>query len=190
MGSATLYEASGLDCALDPGIRPAWLGARMAGPAYPVTLHPGDNLPLHRALERVEAGEVLVVDAGGAPHGYWGEILAVAAQHRGVAGLVIDGGVRDVDRLAELGFAVFSRWVAVHRTSKHDPGRLGEPAVVGGVQVARGDLVVADVDGVVAIPAKVLPAVQERARARVAKEERFLTAIRRGESTLDLYGWR
>ncbi|NUR88110.1 MAG: dimethylmenaquinone methyltransferase [Nonomuraea sp.] len=188
--AATLYEAAGFDCAMDPAIRPAWPGARVVGPAFPVTAHLGDNLPLHRALDLVRPGEVLVVDAGGVPRGCWGEVLAVAAQHRQVAGLVIDGGVRDVDRMAALGFPAFSRWVAVHRTTKHDLGRLGEPAVVGGVPVSRGDLVVADSDGVVVIPRAEVPAVRERAAARVAKEERFLAAIRRGESTLDLYGWR
>ncbi|WP_283137160.1 RraA family protein [Rhizohabitans arisaemae] len=189
-GTATLYEASGLDCALDPAIRPAWPGARLAGPAYPVTLHPADNLPLHRMLERISPGEVAVVDAGGAPHGFWGEVLAVAAQVRGVAGLVIDGGVRDVDRLAELGFPVFSRWISVRRTAKHDPGRLGVPAVVGGVPVRHGDLVVGDTDGVVVLPRDEVAATLDSARRRVAKEADYLRRIRDGEATMDLYGFR
>ncbi|MFD0890557.1 hypothetical protein ACFQ08_38945, partial [Streptosporangium algeriense] len=85
LGSATLYEASGLGCDLDPAFRPAWPGARLAGTALPVQAAAGDNLPLHWALENARPGDVLVVDAGGAPFGYWGEVLAVAAIRRGVA---------------------------------------------------------------------------------------------------------
>ncbi|MDF5756928.1 dimethylmenaquinone methyltransferase [Spongiactinospora sp. TRM90649] len=190
LGTATLYEASGIDCALDPRVRPAWAGARVAGPAFPVVARPADNLPLHRALELAAPGEVLVVQAGGAPHGYWGEVLAVAARRRGIAGLVIDGGVRDTERLAAIGFPAFSRWIAVHRTGKDDPGRLGEPTVIGGVPVARGDMVVADADGVVILPAAQVDATVRRSRERVAKEEHFLERIRAGESTMDLYGFR
>jgi 4-hydroxy-4-methyl-2-oxoglutarate aldolase len=189
LGSATLYEASGLDCFLPATLRPAWPGARVVGTALPVRTAPGDNLPLHIALEQARPGEVLVVDAGGVPHGYWGEVLTVAAQQRGVLGLVIDGGVRDTDRLEALGFPVFSSWVALQGTVKDDPGTVGEPLTLGRAAVAHGDVVVADRDGVVVLPAARFADVLSAGRARQQKEAGFLDRIRGGELTLDLYGF-
>jgi 4-hydroxy-4-methyl-2-oxoglutarate aldolase len=190
LGTATLYEASGIDCDLDIAIRPAWPGARLCGLALPVRTGPEDNLALHLALEQVQPGDVLVADGGGQRCGYWGEILAVAAQMRGALGLVIDGGVRDVDRLAELGFPAFSRYIAVRRTVKLVPGTIGEPIDVGGRPVARGDIVVADVDGVIVLPRDRLTGVTEAAIVREEKETHFLERIRAGESTVDLFGLR
>lgn len=187
LGSATLYEASGLDCFLPVTLRPAWPGARLVGTALPVRTAAGDNLPLHLALEAAGPGDVLVVDAAGAAHGYWGEVLAVAAQVRGVHGLVIDGGVRDTEQLQELEFPAFSSLIALQGTTKHDPGTIGEPIILGAVRVAMGDIVVADRDGAVVIPADRFDAVLVAARARQQKEEEFLTRIRAGELTTDLY---
>jgi 4-hydroxy-4-methyl-2-oxoglutarate aldolase len=189
MGSATLYEASRLDCCLPATLRPAWSGAELVGTALPVRTAPGDNLPLHLALEQARAGEVLVVDAGAAPHGYWGEVLTVAAQQRGVLGLVIDGGIRDTARLEELRFPVWSSWVALRGTAKADPGSVGVPITLGGATVARGDLVVADRDGVVVLPAAAVPDVIASARARAEKEAGFLDRLRGGELTMELYGF-
>jgi 4-hydroxy-4-methyl-2-oxoglutarate aldolase len=186
--TATLYEASGLDIALDPALRPAWPGAWLTGPAFTVRGDGGDNLALHRAVAAAPPGHVLVADHQGAQHGHWGEILAVAAQVRGLLGLVIDGAVRDVDELCRLGFPVFSRGVRITRTTKIYPGALGVPVTVGGIQVSAGDLVVADADGVVAIPAGHLERVLDAADARVATEERHLAALRAGATTLELYG--
>jgi 4-hydroxy-4-methyl-2-oxoglutarate aldolase len=189
LGSATLYEASGLDCFLPVTLRPAWPGARLVGTALPVRTAAGDNLPLHLALEVAGPGDVLVVDAAGAAHGYWGEVLAVAAQVRGVHGLVIDGGVRDTEQLQALDFPAFSSLIALQGTTKRDPGTVGEPIVLGAVRVAMGDIVVADRDGVVVIPSGRFDAVLVAARARQQKEEEFLTRIRAGELTTDLYGF-
>ena len=147
---------------------------------------PADNLALHLALEQAAPGDVLVVDAGGFACGYWGEVLTAAAQQRGVVGLVIDGGVRDVDRLAARGFPTFSRFVSVRRTIKHDPGSVGDPIVVAGRPVERGDAVVADADGVVVIPRAVVEEVVDGALARVAKEDGYLREILDGASTVDL----
>lgn len=122
--TATLYEASGLDCACAPGLRPAWPGTRLAGPANTVQGVGGDNLALHNAVAAAPPGHVLVADLQGAVHGHWGKLLAVAAQARGLLGLVIDGGVRDVTELAHLDFSVFSSSVAVFRTTKTHPGVL------------------------------------------------------------------
>ena len=190
LGAATLYEASGWDVFLPAGIRAAWPAARIVGTALPVRAAAGDNLPLHLALEQAEPGEVLVVDAAGAPHGYWGEVLTVAAQQRGVLGLVIHGGVRDIDRLEELGFPAFSSCIALEGTLKDDLGTVGEPIRIGRADVERGDVVVADRDGVVVIPAKIFAEVLEKSRARGVKEAQFIERIRAGESTVDLYGLR
>ena len=187
LGVATLYEASKLDIACDPALRPAWSGAQLAGPAYPVRCHPADNLPIHHAVERAAAGQVLVIDCAGQLAGYFGDVLATACRARGVAGVIIDGGVRDVDALARAAFPVFSRGVSVRRTGKSAPGLVGEPIVFAGVDVAPGDMVVADVDGVVIIPAAKLDTVVAAAHARADKEEGFMAELRNGRTTVDLY---
>lgn len=187
LGVATLYEASGVDCALDPGIRPVWKGAAMAGPAYTVRCRPCDNLPIHHAMAAAPAGCVLVVDCEGVLAGYWGEVLAVAAQARGLAGLVIDGGVRDIVQMEALGFAVFSRGVATHRTAKHSPGLVDVPIVIAGVPVSPGDLIVADADGVIALAPDVLDKALAGGDQRVAAEDEIMAALRAGRTTLDLF---
>lgn len=189
-GAATVYEASGLDCSLDPALRPVWPGARLAGRALPVRTHPADNLPLHLALEQARSGDVLVVDGREELCGYWGEVLAVAAQARGVAGLVIDGGVRDVVEQERLGFPVFARGVSVRRTGKAHAGIVGAPVTVAGVHVRPGDAVVADADGVVVLPAEAVTGTLEASRTRIAKETAYMQRLRAGELTLDLYGFR
>lgn len=189
MGTATLYEASGLDCFLPAELRPAWIGAEIVGFALPVSAAPADNLPIHLALEMAQPGDVLVVDAQGAPNGYWGEVLAVAAQHRGVVGLVIDGGVRDTAHLASLGFPAFSRWIAIEGTIKIDPGTIETPISIGRATIERGDIIVADRDGIVALPAAQFESIVESARARTAKESDFLERLRAGETTMEIYGF-
>jgi 4-hydroxy-4-methyl-2-oxoglutarate aldolase len=190
LGAATVYEASRLDCALPSTLRPAWPGAAIAGPALPVRTAPADNLPLHLALEAASAGEVLVVDGCGAACGYWGEILTVAAQQRGITGLVIDGGVRDIDRLAELAFPVFSTTIAIPGTVKNDPGTIASPITIGTVTVARGDIIVADSDGVVVVPQAKLTEVLAASHRRHDAELAYLTRIRAGEQTADIYNLR
>ncbi|TAP43345.1 RraA family protein [Arthrobacter sp. S39] len=185
--AATLYEAAKLPCACDPEIRAAWPGARVAAPAYTVRGIGGDNLALHNAVLAAPAGSVLVADMQGARNGHWGEILAAAAQHRGLAGLVIDGGVRDTVEMAAMGFPVFSRSVTVVGTVKDYPGDLVAPVRIGGIVVHTGDLVVGDADGVVVLPQAVAADVVRRSDQRVADEARILEAIRNGTSTLELY---
>jgi 4-hydroxy-4-methyl-2-oxoglutarate aldolase len=156
----------------------------------PVRTAPADNLPLHRVLEHVRPGDVLVVDGRQVPCGYWGEILTVAAIQRGVAGLVIDGGVRDVAAMERLAFPVFASAIAIRTTVKRWPGTVGEPIEIDGVPVVRGDLVVADVDGVVAVPAAREQAVVDAARVRAGAERDHLDRITAGVPTLDLYDLR
>lgn len=186
--SATLLEASGLDVALDPAITPVWHGARVAGPAFPVQGLGGDNLALHNAVRDCPAGHVLVVDVGGRPFGHWGEVLAVAAIARGIAGLIIDGGVRDSVEQEELGFPVFSRGLAIRGTGKAFPGILGRPTRVGGVRVNTADLVVGDADGVVCLPSRHAQDILVRADERIRKEHQIISALREGATTIDLYG--
>ena len=186
--SATLSEASGLAIALSPDIRSLWAGARLCGPAFTVQGAGGDNLALHHAVLHAPAGSVLVADLGGARFGHWGEVLAVAARHRGIAGLLIDGGVRDAAELEALGFPVFSRNNAILGTRKDFRGVLGLPIRVGGVTVETGDLIVGDVDGVVAVPGTDIHRILQRADARVAHEQELMAQLRRGHSTLELFG--
>lgn len=190
LGTSTIYEASGADCYLPATLRPVWRGAAVVGWALPVGLTAADNLPLHVALEVARPLDVLVADGQGEPCGYWGEVLTVAAQQRGVAGLVIDGGVRDVDRLEELQFPVFSSCVAMRGTGKRDAGTIGAPVRLGRTIVNWGDLVVADSDGVLALPADRLTGVLAAARARQQAEAGYLDRLRAGELTLDIYGLR
>ena len=165
LGSATLGESGGL--ATDRRLKPAWPGAGLAAPAYPVGCTPGDNLAVHVAVTTAPAGSVLVVDVGQVPdRGYWGEVLTTAAEAAGLVGLVIDGGVRDVAALEAHGFPVFSSTIALPGASKDRPGTAGAPVRVGGVPVNTGDWVVGDVDGVMVIPAGSLEAVRKAGRAR------------------------
>lgn len=187
--AATLLEASGQRIDLDPGLRALWPGARLVGPAYTVQGAAGDNLALHHAVAAAPAGSVLVADCGGGQHGHWGEVLAVAAQARDIVGLLIDGGARDAAEQEAIGFPVFSRNNAIRGTRKDVPGVLGLPVVVAGRTVETGDLIVGDVDGVVAIPVAQISAVLDAADARVATEREFMARLRAGETTLALYGF-
>ncbi len=187
LGAATLGESGGR--AAHRRLRPVWPGAVIAAPAYPVGCTPGDNLAVHVAVTRAPRGSVLVVDVGQvADRGYWGEVLTTAAEAAGLAGLVLDGGVRDVAALEAHGFPVFSSTVALTGATKDKPGTVGSAVQVGGVLVAAGDWVVADVDGVTFVPGHALEAVIEAGRARAAKEAGFFDALRSGATTVDLLG--
>jgi 4-hydroxy-4-methyl-2-oxoglutarate aldolase len=182
-----LGESGGL--ATDRRLKPAWPGATLAAPAYPVSCTPGDNLAVHVAVTTAPAGSVLVVDVGLVPdRGYWGEVLTTAAEAAGLVGLVIDGGVRDVAALAAHGFPVFSSTIALTGASKDQRGTVGRPVKVGGVLVAQGDWVVGDVDGVTVVPGPALDEVVEAGLAREAKEAGFFAALKAGQTTVQLLG--
>jgi 4-hydroxy-4-methyl-2-oxoglutarate aldolase len=188
-GVATVYEANGAIGALDAGIKPVWKHAKVAGPAFTVRCHPGDNLPLHLALERASAGDVIVANVGGMLGGFWGGVMTVAAQARGIAGLVIDGGVRDSEELEKLGFPVYARGLGVFRTVKHEKGVLQEPLLAGGILINPGDIILGDSDGVMAIPRDKVQEFLEAARKREAAEVGYLERLRKGETTMDIYGF-
>ena len=187
LGSATLGESGGR--AADRRLRPAWPGAAVAAPVYPVGCAPGDNLAVHVAVTKAPRGSVLAVDVGRvADRGYWGEVLTTAAEAAGLAGLVLDGGVRDVAALAAHRFPVFSATIALTGATKDKPGTVGVPVHVGGALVAAGDWVVADVDGVTFVPGAALTDVLAAGRAREAKEAAFFEALRSGSTTVELLG--
>jgi len=188
--TATLHEAAKKSGALPAAIKPLSLSVRLCGPAFPVRSPGGDNLWLHHALYAASAGEVLVVDVSGAAEfGYFGEVMAVAALARGLKGLVIDGGVRDGERMLAMHFPVFSRTPAIRGTIK-DPlatGTLGAPVRLGEVSIERGDLICGDGDGVVVLPRARAAEIVEAAERRDAEEEEIFARLRAGETTLDIY---
>jgi 4-hydroxy-4-methyl-2-oxoglutarate aldolase len=185
LGSATLGESGGRPMA--PRVRPVWTGARISAPAFAVNCSATDNLAIHVAVAEAPAGSVLVVNVGHEPaRGYWGEVLTTAAEARGIAGLVIDGGVRDVDALEAHRFPVFSTMIALRGATKQEPGSVGGSAIVGGVEVLLDDWIVADADGVTVISHTHLDDVLAAGRARAAKEEHFFQELRAGRTTLQL----
>lgn len=189
-GTATVHEAAGRMPPLDPALRPLQHVRAACGLAFTVRCGEADNLAIHRAVAEAPAGSVLVVDAMGDARGYWGEILTEAALARGIAALVIDGGVRDTDRIRTLGFPVWTRHVALHGVDKRLPGSLGDVITCGGRRIAAGMVVVADDDGVVAIPASSAVEVAAAADARLAREELLIKELRAGKLTLDLLDLR
>ncbi|HLN43446.1 MAG TPA: hypothetical protein VK215_13385 [Acidimicrobiales bacterium] len=187
LGAATVGESGGRP--MRARVRAAWRGARLAAPAYPVRCTPGDNLAVHVAVAHAPAGSALAVDVGDEDElGYWGEVLTTAAESRGLAGLVIDGGVRDTAALEAHGFPVFSTTIALRGASKARPGAVGLPADVGGVRVSAGDWLVGDGDGVAVVPAAALEDVLRAGRARADKEDAMFVALRQGRTTVELLG--
>jgi 4-hydroxy-4-methyl-2-oxoglutarate aldolase len=185
LGSATLGESGGR--ATDRRLKPVWPGATVAARAYPVKCTPGDNLAVHVGVTAAPRGSVLVVDVGQViDRGYWGEVLTTAAEAAGLAGLVIDGGVRDVAALQRHAFAVFASTVALTGATKNQPGAVGSPVQIGGVRVATGDWVVGDVDGVTVIPGERLHEVLKAGRAREEKEKGYFSALKAGKTTVEL----
>lgn len=191
LGTSTLFEASGVPTsAVDPAIRTLWAGASVAGPAYPLECAPGDNLSIHVALQGLPRGSVLVIGASAFVAGYWGEVLTVAAEAAGVAGLVMDGGVRDVAAIRARRFPVFTRGISMRGTSKLSAPSVGRPISFAGTPVERGDLVVADDDGVLVLPAGHVAATLARGLQRADKEADFMQQLQAGKTTLELLGLR
>jgi 4-hydroxy-4-methyl-2-oxoglutarate aldolase len=187
LGCATLGESGGQG--LNSRMHAMWPGARFAGPAFAVRCPVGDNLALHAAVAQAPRGTVLAVTvAGDVSRGYWGEVLATAAQAAGIAALVIDGTVRDLERLAALKFPVFARGSSLPGASKSGPGETGGTIALGDVTVRSGDWLVGDADGIVAISAETLDDVIVAARAREAKELAMFDRLKAGATTVELLG--
>jgi 4-hydroxy-4-methyl-2-oxoglutarate aldolase len=175
--------------AFAPGLRPLWPCGRIVGRALTVELPAGENLMFHRAVAQAEPGDVIVARCGDAVHGYWGEVLAVAARAAGIVGLVVDGSVRDLEAIREEGFPVFAAGTALPGTGKRADGSVGATIEVRGARVARGDIVVADESGVVVMAAEAVAGVVERAGARTELERGVIERLRQGETTLALLGF-
>jgi 4-hydroxy-4-methyl-2-oxoglutarate aldolase len=190
-GVATVHEALGRSGYLGPEHRPTHLGHRIGGSAVTVLCWPGDNLMIHAAVEQCRAGDVLVVTtASPCTDGMFGELLATSLQERGVRGLVIDAGVRDVAELNAMGFPVWSRAVSAQGTVKSTAGAVNVPIVVGTQTIHAGDVILADDDGVLCVPRDDVPAATAAAQARVVREETAREAFRAGQLGLDRYGLR
>jgi 4-hydroxy-4-methyl-2-oxoglutarate aldolase len=191
-GVAAAHEVYGRAGLLDPLVRPIQGGIRVAGPAVTVRCRAADNLMIHLAVDQCHPGDVLVVamDPPGDPSAVIGELLATSLRAQGVIAAVIDAGVRDVAELRGMGFPVWSRWITAQGTTKHGPGTVNRRVVCAGQEVAPGDIIVADDDGVVCIAAARAIEVARGVVERVAHEESIRARVAAGELTADILGLR
>jgi 4-hydroxy-4-methyl-2-oxoglutarate aldolase len=179
IGSATVHEAYGRKGAVIPAIKPVAKGVRICGPAFTVQCHPGDNLMLHKALERAQPGDVPEA-------GYWGGLMATSGMARKLGGLAIDGCIRDSEEIIEMGFPVFCRGFCILGTTKAVLGPINHPTLFGGVVVHPGDLILGDDDGMVVVARKDCEAVLEKSNKRTQNEEKKAEQLKAGISSVEI----
>jgi 4-hydroxy-4-methyl-2-oxoglutarate aldolase len=190
-GTATVHEAQGRVGLMLPYMRPIYPEARIAGPAVTVLCHPGDNLMFHAAIEVCKPGDCLVVSTfSDSTDGFFGELLATSCRAHGISGLVIHAGVRDVADLTAMKFPAFSRAISAQGTVKETPGYVNIDITCAGALVHPGDIIVADVDGIVVVPRQDAAEVVKACEARLAKEAKNRERLKAGELGLDMYGLR
>lgn len=187
LSAATVYEAAGRIGSVDPTIKPLQRGVRLLGSALTVACCPKDNLMLHKALQIAKPGDVIVSTTGGYREaGYFGSLMATSGMARQIAGLAIDGCVRDSADILQIGFSVFCSGTCIRGTDKRRLGSINQPIHFGGLDVFPGDLVVGDDDGLVILPADKLEAVLAAARRREQKEKTKAAALKSGKTSMEL----